>query len=186
MLPQQGPQANTPAEHVVAGLAAKPHVTAHSELPVQVALQSPSHLMLHSVESAHVIVLFAPTCSLQVALVLHAAVESAPSLKSQFELAVQVTALMSPPIPLHSEESLQVTLSSSVELPLHFEEFEQLSEHALSPHSVLQSMPEVQVHAESVQTQPAPVQTGGSSPPHAAPMTKQSETKNRCISPPSR
>lgn len=183
---QQGPQANTPVEHVVAGLAATPHVTTHSVLPVQVALQSPSHLTLHVAESAHVIVLSGPTWSLHIALVLQVASEPAPSLKSQFELAVQVTALMSPPIPLHSEESLQVTFSSSVELPLHFEEFVQLSEHALSPHSVLQSTPDVQVHAESVQTQPAPLQTGASSPPQAAPMTKQSETKSRCISPPPR
>lgn len=75
----------------MAGLAATPQVTAHSELPVQVARQSPSHLMLQAAESEQVIVLAAPTCSLQVALVLQTAMAAAPSLKSQFELALQVT-----------------------------------------------------------------------------------------------
>ena len=91
MSAQQAPQANTPGAQVVAGLAATPHVTKHSELPVHVALQSPSHLMLQLDESAHVIVLSAPTCSLHVALVLHAAIDCAPSLKSQFDVAVHVT-----------------------------------------------------------------------------------------------
>lgn len=72
---QQAPQANTPGAHVVAALPAAPQVTAHSELPVQVAWQSPSHLTVHNVESAHVTVLPVPTSSLHVALVLHAAIE---------------------------------------------------------------------------------------------------------------
>lgn len=88
---QQGPQANTPAEHVVAGLAATPHVTAHSALPVHVVLQSPSHFTLQLEESLQVTVLAGPTWSLQVALVLHTARDAAPSLKSQLELALHVT-----------------------------------------------------------------------------------------------
>ena len=47
--------------------------------------------MLQDAESAQVIVLAAPTCSLQVALVLQTAMAAAPSLKSQLELALQVT-----------------------------------------------------------------------------------------------
>ena len=56
-------------------------------------MQSPSHLMLHALESEHVMVLFAPICSLQIACMLHVAVELSPSLKSQFDIAVHVTAL---------------------------------------------------------------------------------------------
>jgi hypothetical protein len=88
---QQGPQANTPAEHTVAGLAATPQVTAHSELPVQVVLQSPSHFTLQLAESVQLTVLTAPTWILHVALVLHTTMDAAPSLKSQFELALHVT-----------------------------------------------------------------------------------------------
>jgi hypothetical protein len=94
---------------------------------------------------------------------------------------------MSPPWPLHCDESLHVTVSASVELPLHFAEFVQASEHALSPHSVLQSAPAVHVHAESAHVQPVPVQTGAPpSPPQAAPThtIKHSETKVRAMNPP--
>ena len=71
-------------------------------------------------------------------------------------------------MPLHSEESLQVTVSESEELPLHLAELVQLSEHAESPHSVLQSTPAAHVHAESVHVHPVPVHVGAlSSPPQA-------------------
>ncbi|MBA3504029.1 MAG: hypothetical protein H0T65_26950 [Deltaproteobacteria bacterium] len=117
-------------------------------------------------ESAHVILLAVPTWILQVALVLHATVDISPSLKSQFELAVHVTLLTSPPIPLHSDESLHMTVSESVEFPLHLALLVQLSEHAESPHSVLQSAPAAHKHAESVHVQPAPVHVGAAlSPP---------------------
>jgi hypothetical protein len=138
----------------------------HSALPVHVVWQSPSHLTLQLVESAQVTVLACPTWSLQNALVWHPAVDPAPSLKSQLELARHVTTLSSPPMPLHSDESWQVTSSASLEFPLHLALFVQLSEHELSPHSVLQSAPAAHVHAESVQVQPTPEHVGASSPPH--------------------
>ena len=125
--------------------------------------------MLHDDSAEHEIVLAAPTCSLHVVLVLHVAADRAPSLKSQLELPVHVTWLLSPPMPLHSEESLQTTVSASVELPLHFADAEQLSAHASSPHSVLQSAPAMQLHEVSAHTQPVPVQVGAEPPPpHAA------------------
>jgi hypothetical protein len=168
----------------VAGLAATPHVTAHSVLPVQVVLQSPSHFTLHVDESAHAIVLPSPTWSLQFALVLHTALASAPSLKSQVELAVQVTWLLSPPTPLHSDESLHVTRNSSLELPSHFVDSVQLSEQALSPHSVLQSTPATQVHAESLHAQPVPEHTGSLSPPHAAMVARHNVISHLVMEPP--
>lgn len=148
-----------------------PHVTLQSVLPAQIALQLPSHLMLQVDESVHVIMLASPTWSLQVALVLHTATADAASLKSQLELALHVTWLASPPMPLQAEESLQTTDRASVELPLHLDEAVQLSEHALSPHSVLQSVPATHAHAESVQVQPVPAHVGAPplSPPHATP-----------------
>ena len=106
---------------------------------MQVVLQSPSHLTVHVVESEHATVLPAPTSSLHDALVLQTTVASSPSLKSQFELALHVTVLPSPPCPLHIDESLHVTVSESLELPSHFADVVQSSEHALSPHAVLQS-----------------------------------------------
>jgi hypothetical protein len=152
---------------------------------VQVVLQSPSHLTVHVVESEHVTVLPAPTSSLHDALVLHATTASSPSLKSQSELALHVTVLPSPPCPLHIDESLHVTVSVSLELPSHFDDVVQLSEHALSPHVVLQSWPAAHTHAESVHVQPVPVHVGALlSPPHAASsVTKQSETSDRMIPP---
>lgn len=156
----------------MAGLAATPHVTAHSALPVQVARQSPSHFTLQLDESLQAIVLAAPTCSLQVALVLHAAVAIAPSLKSQFELAVHVTSLASPPTPLHEELSLHVTVNASSEVPSHFALVVQLNEHGPSPQSVLQSAPATHVHAESVHSHPVPLHVGSlASPPHAIAAT---------------
>jgi hypothetical protein len=154
-------------------VAAAPHVTAHSELPVHVVLQSPSHLTLQVVESAHVIVLPAPTCSLQVALVLHAAVAMSPSLKSQLELAVHVTWLSAPPTPLHIELSLHVTVNASSEVPSHFAELVQLNEQAPSPQSVLQSVPAAHTQAESVHVHPTPVHVGALSPPHATPTIEK-------------
>lgn len=141
----------------------------HSELPVHVARQSPSHLIEHAVESLHVTVLASPTWILHVALVSHVTVDCVPSFTSQLALAVHVRLLPSPPAPLHSDESLHVSTSDPVVLPLHFAEFEHASAQSLLPHSVLQSAPAVQVHDESAHTQPVPVQdaAGPSSPPHA-------------------
>jgi hypothetical protein len=131
----------------VAGAAASPHVTAHSELPVHVALQSPSHLMVHAVESEQAIVLSSPTWILQVALMLQTAFAPSPSLKSQFELAVHVTSLSSPPKPLHCDESAHVNVRVPSVLPSHFAELVHASEQSESPQAVLQSAPAVQVHA---------------------------------------
>ena len=122
------------------------------------------------------IVLAAPTCSLQIALVLHVAVAISPSLKSQLELAVHVTWLSAPPAPLHMDVSLHVTVSASSELPSHFAPVVQLSEQGPSPQSVLQSVPAAHVQAESVHVHPTPVHVGAVSlPPHATPtMERQS------------
>jgi len=89
-------------------------VTTHPALPVQVVLQSPSHLTLQFDESEHAAVLAFPSCSLQVALVLQTTVEAVSSLKSQLELAVHVTLLSSPPVPLQADESLQVSVNPPV------------------------------------------------------------------------
>jgi hypothetical protein len=124
--------------------------------------------MLHEDCAEHETVLAAPTCNLHVVLVLHIAVERAPSLKSQSELALHATTLPSPPMPLHSELLLQPRVSTSVELPLHFADAEQLSAHASSPHSVLQSVPAVQLHEVSAHTQPVPEQVGAEPPPPQA------------------
>jgi hypothetical protein len=125
-------------------------------------------LTLHVADPEHAAVLAAPSWSLQVALVSHAATEDAPTLKSQFELAVQVRRLASPPFPLHSDESLHVRVSASSELPLHFADWLHVSAQAASPHSVLQSAPAMQLHAESAHTHPVPVQLGAESPPQPA------------------
>lgn len=163
--------------HIVAGVSASPQVTAHSELSVQVTLQSPSHLTVHAVEPEHAAVLAAPSWSLQLALVEQAADEAPPSLKSQVELSVHVTALAAPPIPLHSDESAHVTTSESSEVPLHFAELEQLSAHAESPHSVLQSAPATQTHESSAHEHPVPVHVGaGSEPPQ--PTSKHNATSH--------
>jgi hypothetical protein len=89
-------------------------VTVHAALPVQVVLQSPSHLTAQFDESEQVTVLAFPSCSLQVALVLQSTVAAASSLRSQLELAVHVTSLPSPPVPLQSDESLQVSVNPPV------------------------------------------------------------------------
>jgi hypothetical protein len=180
---QHGPHANTPEPHVVAGLAARPHVTTHSLLPVHVALQSPSHFTLHAAESAHAIVLLSPTCSLQFELVLHVTIDLAPSFTSHVELAVHVTWLASPPVPLHSDESLQVSSSSSVDVPWHLLDCVQSSEHAESPQSVLQSAPATHSHAVSAHEHPVPVQTGARSSPLHAVTTKQSAISHRAMVP---
>ncbi len=176
---QHGPQANTPGEQTVAGLAAAPQVTAHSELPVQVVLQSPSHFTEQLDESAHVTVLASPTWSLQLALVLQLTVDIAPSLKSQSELAVHVTSLASPPVPLHCEESLHASESSPLVWPSHFVDSLQPTEQSPVPHCALQSAPATQVHALSTHSQPAPVQVGAgpSSPPHAAANANPKQSK---------
>jgi hypothetical protein len=41
---QQGPQANSLGAHMVAAVPPRPHVTAHSEPPEHVILQSPTHV----------------------------------------------------------------------------------------------------------------------------------------------
>jgi len=45
----------------VAAVPPAPHVTAQTALPVQVVLQSPSHLTLQFVESEHAAVLAVPS-----------------------------------------------------------------------------------------------------------------------------
>jgi hypothetical protein len=87
----------------VAAVPASLQVTAHSELPVQVVLQSPMHFTLQVALSLHAIVPLS-TWILQLELMLHATVADAPSLKSQSELAVHDTELASPPRPLHIDE----------------------------------------------------------------------------------
>jgi hypothetical protein len=183
VLAQQAPHAKTPELHVVAGLAASPHVTTHSLLPVHVVLQSPSHFTMHAAESAHATVLSSPTCSLQLALVLHVTIEPAPSFMSQLELAVHVTWLSSPPNPLHSDESLHVSVSSSVDVPSHFVDIVQLSEHGPPPQSLLQSAPATHMQAVSAHVHPVPLHTGAaSSPPHAD-ITKLSAINHRVMVP---
>jgi len=163
----------------VAAVPAAPHVTAQTALPVQVVLQSPSHLTLQLDESEHAAVLAFPSCSLHVALVLQATAAAAPSLKSQLELAVQVRSLASPPTPLQSDESLQVRVKAPLVWPWHFVESLQLSEQSPVPQSVLQSAPTVHVHAESTHAQPVPEQVGAgaSLPPQAAAHANVKESK---------
>ncbi len=177
--PQHGPHAKTPVEQTVEGLAATPHVTTHSVLPVHVVLQSPSHFTKQVDESAHVTVLSSPTWSLQEALVLQLTVDIAPSLKSQSALAVHVTWLASPPAPLQCEESLQVNVSSPLVLPSHLVESLQATEQSAVPHCALQSWPATQAHALSTHAHPAPVQVGAgaSLPPHAAASANAKESR---------
>lgn len=153
---------------MVAGDPAVPHVTAHSELVAQVALQSPSHLMLQVEEPLHVMVLPASTSILHIALALQVAVDDPPSLKSQFELMLQVTLLWSPPAPLHCDESLHVRVSTPFVSPSHFDELVHASEQSASPHAVLQSVPAVHEQSVLAHTQPVPLQVAVSLPPHAA------------------
>lgn len=100
-----------PGAHSVAAAPAAPHVTTHSELSVQVTLQSTSHLTVQLDEPEHAAELSSPSSSLQLALDAHVTVALASSLKSQLELSAQVIALLGPPAPLHCEESLQVTVN---------------------------------------------------------------------------
>jgi hypothetical protein len=174
----QGPQANVPVPHIVAAVPAAPHVTAHSLPPVQVVRQLPSHFTVHVAESLHVAVLDAPSCSLQFDIMLHVAIPIAPNLKSQSDVAVHVTRLPSPPTPLHIDVSLHVTVSASSDVPSHFAAFVQFNEQSSPPHVVLQSVPAVHVHAESVHTQPVPTQAGALLPPPPHPIeTPKSNTR---------
>jgi len=161
---------------------AAPHVTAHSELPVQVVLQSPSHLTLHVVEPEHAIVLPAPTSILHVALVSQTTIDASPSLRSQFELAVQVTLLSLPPAALHCDESLHVIVIASLLSPSHFVAIVQASEQGPSQ-VALQSVPAAQAQLLSAHVQPVPLQTGAPlSLPQATSVVKHAATRNLVIS----
>jgi len=153
--------------HIVAAAPASPQVTAHSELSVHVALQLPSHLTLQVAEPEQAIVLPSPASILQFELTVQDTSESAPILNSHFVLAAHATSLSSPPAPLHSDESLQVSVRAPVVLPLHLAALAQASSQSRSPHSALQSVPAVHVHASSAHVQPVPVHEAVSSPPHA-------------------
>ena len=145
---------------------------------MHVVLQSPSHLTSQVGEPVHVIVLLVPICSLQLEVVSHCAVDPPPSLKSHVELPMQTSVLPKPPVPLQSEVSLQMTCSVSAESPWHFASVLQTSEHAVSPHSALQSSPAVQVHAVSTQSQPVPLQLGPSPlSPHAVKIARQARSR---------
>lgn len=167
----------------MAGLPAAPQVTEHCVLAAQVTWQSPSHLTLHVEDPEQVAVLAVPSWSLQVALVSHVAIEAVPSLKSQFVLDEQVTRLALPPIPLHADESLHVTVSASSELPLHLADWLHASEQASSPHSVLQSVPAVQVQAVSAHTHPVPAHVGPPppQPPASAIEIPRMTVRMRCM-----
>jgi hypothetical protein len=154
----------------VAGAAASPHVTAHSELPVHVVRQSPLHFTVHAVESVQVTRLIAPTSILHVALALHVTADEAPSFTSQVELSAHVALLLSPPTPLHCEESAHVRASSCSDVASHFALLEHVSAQSSSPQVVLQSAPATHAHAMPEHVQPVPVHVGSESlPPHAAP-----------------
>jgi hypothetical protein len=149
-------------------VSASPHVTAHSAPVEQPTKHEPSHLMLHADWSAHVIVLPVPTLSLHIDSSLQVALVCQPDLKSQFDDAAHVMMLPSPPAPLHCDVSEHVSVSGPSASPSHLAAPEHVSAQS-SSHVVLQSVPAAQLHSESVQVQPVPVQTGAVlSRPHAA------------------
>lgn len=171
---QDVPQTRRPSGQVMPAVPASavPHVSEQSARAAQVTTQPPSHFMSHCAVSSHEIVLEAPRLILQIDESLQVADEWSPALRSQFDMAEHVIWLSGPPLPLHSEASTQSSVSAPLELPLHFAAVVQLSEHALLPHSVWQSVPAAQVHDVSAHVQPVPVHEGGaapSSPPQAPP-----------------
>jgi hypothetical protein len=162
------PQTFRPSGHVTAATPASlaPQVTEQVAVWAQVTMQSWSHLMSHRDCSVQLTVLAEPRLILHADVALQVAVELAPALRSQFELAAHASVLSAPLFPLHSEVSWHSSVSAPFVLPLHLASVVQSSEQASSPHSVLQSWPAMQVHAESAHEHPTPVQVGAAlSPP---------------------
>jgi hypothetical protein len=133
----------------------------------QVALQSPSHLIVQTDVPLHVIVLPPPTSILHIEPWLQVAVDDASSLKSHFDVALHVTVLWSPPAPLHSDVSLQASVNAPPASPSHFDAVVHASEQSPS-HDVLQSVPDVHAQSALVHTHPVPLHVGAElSPPQA-------------------
>lgn len=157
------PHTIRPSEQVTPALppSVVPHVSEHVAVDAQVTTQFASHLMLQCAASWHEMVLESPRLILQIDESVQVAEELSPALRSQFAMAEQVIWLFAPPFPLHSDVSMQLSVKAPFVLPLHFAAVVQLSEHALSPQLVWQSVPAAQVHDVSAHVQPVPVHVGG-------------------------